>query len=67
VSETAFMLRLGNNEKKKRKKKMRDFVIIIYKLFTVTEKYNIAYIFVNHQYILESMLMAFTLPKLNLQ
>jgi hypothetical protein len=34
VSETAFMLRLG----KKEKKKMRDFVIIICKLFTVTEK-----------------------------
>lgn len=50
VSETALMLRLGNNGKKK----MRDFVIISCKVFTVTEKYDIAYILVNYQYILES-------------
>jgi len=63
VSETALMLRLGNNEKKK----MRDFVIIICKVFTVTEKYDTAYILVNYQYILESLLLAVTLPKFNLQ
>jgi len=63
VSETALMLRMGNNGKKK----MRDFVIISCKVFTVTEKYDIAYILVNYQYILESLLMAFTLPKFNLQ
>jgi len=66
VSETALMLRLGDNEKKK--KKMRDFVVIIIcKLFIVTEKYDIAYILVNYQYILESLLTAFTVLKFNLQ
>jgi Na+-transporting NADH:ubiquinone oxidoreductase subunit NqrB len=54
VPETAHVVRMGNTEKKN----MNNFVIIVCKVFTVTEKCDIAHILVNYHYILKSLLMA---------